>query len=105
MNRMEEYELLRRRLSVPPDALEGCAGRVVALCKDAGQSDYHKRYGVNQSLLNEERHADSPPFSTSAPPPPSGGLAAASAAGRATLLRRFRWPLMNILMTREKALR
>ena len=30
MNRMEEYELLRRRLSVPPDALEGCAGRVQA---------------------------------------------------------------------------
>ena len=30
MNRMEEYELLRRRLSVPPEALEGCAGRVQA---------------------------------------------------------------------------
>ena len=30
MNRMEEYELLHRRLSVPPDALEGCAGRVQA---------------------------------------------------------------------------
>ena len=66
------------------NAFQGQVDNAAALSKHAGQRHDHQRDGIDQGLLNEERHADSPPFSTSAPPPPSGGLAAASAAGRAT---------------------
>ena len=85
------------------NTFQGQVDDAAALGKHAGQGHDHQGDGIDQGLLNEERHACSPPFS-GVPSPPSGG-AVLTGAGSAAFLC-FRWlPLMASLMTREKALR
>ena len=85
------------------NAFEREVDDAAALGEDARERDYHQRDGVDEGLLDEERHFASPPFSAFAS---SGGASAfTSAAGAALAFLRFLPPEMSIFMTSEKALR